>query len=168
MSKTMAWAACALAVWPLAACAVEKPAVKAPPETTGMAAPARIPDVAPAVQPGESVQIASVPRDVRRAVVADAAKRFKVEESAVVLVNAEKVTWNDGALGCPEPGKMYAQMMVDGFRLVAKTAAGSLLYHTNASGDVVNCRVPVAKQLGPPVMDTEPKPYPPAQAAPEK
>ena len=55
---------------------------------------------------GEPVTTAatSVPREVRRAVVADAARRFKVAESAVVLTQAEQVTWNDGSLGCPQPG----------------------------------------------------------------
>src|SRR6187399_2955270 len=62
-----------------------------------IAPPQRIPDVAiPGVgldgaQPtGESVNTASMPRVVRRAVVADAARRFQVAETAVVLANAER------------------------------------------------------------------------------
>ena len=79
-----------------------------------------------------------MPRDVRRAVVADAARRFKVPESAVVLTHAEQLTWSDGSLGCPEPGQFYTQMLVPGFRVVAKTSAGEL-YHTDARGNVKTC-----------------------------
>jgi hypothetical protein len=87
------------------------------------------------------VSIASIPREVRRAVVADAAKRFNVPESSVVVARAEQVTWPDGSLGCPEPGMMYTQALVPGFRVVAKTSAGELSYHTDSSGTVRNCRV---------------------------
>lgn len=73
--------------------------------------------------------------------VADAARRFKVPESAVVLTRAEQVTWPNAALGCPEPGTMYTQALVPGFRVVAKTSSGELLYHTDSSGDVRSCRV---------------------------
>src|SRR4051812_26085577 len=54
---------------------------------TGVAPPKRIPSpvAAPAADASEPVTIASVPVGVRRAVVADAARRFQVEPSAVVL-----------------------------------------------------------------------------------
>jgi|SRR5690349_24817738 len=116
------------------------------PSPQQIAPPKRIPDVViPGVgldgaQPaGEPVNTASMPRVVRRAVVADAARRFQVAESAVVLANAEQVTWSDSALGCPEPGRSYTQMMVEGYRVTATTAAGRLLYHTDMRGNVATC-----------------------------
>jgi hypothetical protein len=167
MSKAFARSVFALAVaTPLAACTGELPPMK-----TGIAAPTRIPDIAaPAGPAGEALSTADVPRAVRRAVVADAAKRFKVAESAVVLAQAEKVTWSDASLGCPEPGRMYAQMLVEGFRITAKTSAGSLIYNTDGGGNVVSCGAAPRgrKATAPPVMDTEPKPYPANPAPPEK
>ena len=151
---------------PLAACAREESPMK-----TGIAPPTRIPDVvAPAAPAGESVSTASVPRAVRRAVVADAAKRFKVDESGVVLTQAQKRTWSDASLGCPEAGRMYAQMLVEGFRITAKTSVGSLVYNTDGGGNIVSCGAarPGTKMAAPPVMDTEPKPYPPTPAPAEK
>jgi hypothetical protein len=122
-------------VAPLAACGGEKPPLK-----TGIGPPTRIPDIAaPAGPPGVAVASASIPREVRRAVVADAARRFKVAESEVVVTQAERVTWSDASLGCPDPGQMYAQMLVEGFRVVAKTAAGSLSYNTDSGGRVLSC-----------------------------
>jgi hypothetical protein len=107
----------------------------------GIAPPTRIPDpvelvVAPS---GQQVSTTAIPREVRRAVVADAAKRFNVAESAVVLTRAEQVTWPDGSLGCPQPGRMYTQMLVEGFRVAAKTTEGELTYHTDGRGNVVSC-----------------------------
>jgi hypothetical protein len=109
---------------------------------TPIAPPTRIPAPALNDQPsGQPVSTASIPIEVRRAVVADAARRFSVPENAVVLKRAEQVTWPDGALGCPEPGMMYTQALVPGFRVIAKTVAGELSYHTDAAGTVRNCRV---------------------------
>jgi hypothetical protein len=167
MAKAFASIVLAIAIaFPLAACGGDKPPMK-----TGIGPPNRIPDIHVAAgPPGEAVPIASVPREVRRAVVADAAKRFKVDESAVVVTQAEKVTWSDASLGCPEPGQMYAQVLVEGFRLVARTAAGSLTYNTDGAGRVVSCAAaqrPGMRKATPPQMDTEPQPYPP-RPAPEK
>jgi hypothetical protein len=126
------------------ACAADPPRTEArPTRPTGVAPPTRIPDVvtdapAPAGQP---MNIASLPRETRRAVVADAARRFGVDASAVVLTRAEQVTWPDGSLGCPEPGQYYTQVLVTGYRLTAKTSDGELVYHTDSRGNVKSCGV---------------------------
>ncbi|HTU67118.1 MAG TPA: hypothetical protein VMF52_14315 [Steroidobacteraceae bacterium] len=112
------------------------------PRETGVAPPARIPPSAETLSPlpaGTPVGAAAVPRAVRRAVVADAARRFKVAESAVVLTRLEQVTWSDGSLGCPEPGVMYTQNLVPGYLLVAKTPEGELAYHTDSRERAVTC-----------------------------
>jgi hypothetical protein len=124
-------------------------AVDTPPTPRGIAPPTRIPDVetmepVASVPAGEPISTAQIPRSVRHAVVADAARRFNVAESAVVIGRAEQLTWSDGSLGCPEPGRTYAQVLVPGFRLVAITSAGELTYHTDSRGNAVTCasRVP--------------------------
>jgi len=121
---------------------------------TPRAPPVRIPAPALNDQPaGEVITTAEVPAEVRRAVVADAAKRFKVAEHAVVLTRAERVTWPDSSLGCPEPGMMYAQALVPGFRLVAKTTGGELLYHADAAGHTRNCRIQEGPELPQPAPE---------------
>lgn len=120
-------------------------AADTPPRPTraaaGEAPPRRIPSPLPrsASPVGEAVPTASVPARVRRAVVADAARRFEVAESAVVLARAEQVTWPDGSLGCPQPGRMYTQALVPGYRLVAKSAQGEFEYHADSRGNVMTC-----------------------------
>lgn len=115
----------------------------APPPRT-IAPPTRIPSpeditMLPA---GRAIPTTAIPREVRRAVVEDAAKRFNVAQSAVVLARAEQVDWPDASLGCPEPGRVYTQMLVAGFRVVAKTAEGEMLYHTDTRGTARNCAGP--------------------------
>jgi hypothetical protein len=123
----------------VASCAVSaEPAAKSR-VAVGIAPPARIPYPSPAAPAGESIPISAMPREVRRAVVADAARRFKVAQNAVVLARAEKMHWSDASLGCPEPGRQYAQAIVPGFRVAAKTAEGEFLYHTDAHGRVLVC-----------------------------
>jgi hypothetical protein len=111
-----------------------------PASPRAIAPPTRIPYTQPADSPGgEAIATSVMPRAVRRAVVADAARRFKVSESAVVLARAEQLTWNDGSLGCPQPGQMYTQALVPGFRVVARTTEGEFLYHTDSHGQVLVC-----------------------------
>ena len=105
----------------------------------GIAPPTRIPYPPLATMAGEPVAVSTMPREARRAVVADAARRFRVAASAVVLAHAEKVTWSDGSLGCRQPGQMYTQALVSGFRVVATTAEGQLTYHTDSGGQVLVC-----------------------------
>jgi hypothetical protein len=168
MSKPVCAALC-LALWmAMAACAAAGERTRA-----GIAPPTRIPDVVANSGPaGEPVPSAAVPRAVRRAVVADAARRFKVAESAVVLARAEQLTWSDGSLGCPEPGQMYTQMLVPGFRVVAKTDEGALLYHTDSRGHAVACGVdpvtPAQRMSDKMIKPVEPRTQPPAGKQPDR
>jgi hypothetical protein len=116
-----------------------------------IAPPSRIPDPAsdPLQPRGVPVATAAMPREVRRAVVADAARRFEVAESAVVLSAAEQVSWSDGSLGCPEPGRMYTQALVPGYRVTATTPMGRMRYHTDSRGQVVTCAQPRPRASSP-------------------
>jgi hypothetical protein len=140
------------------ACAAPLTACATAPKGVGVAPPTRIPDVvqAPTVPPGDTVALAELPRELRRIVVADAARRFGVQESAVVLARAERVTWNDGALGCPQPGMSYIQALVPGYRVVARTADRELIYHTDESRHALAC------------AQASPRTHPPGQPAPAR
>src|SRR4051794_15549259 len=132
-----------------------------PPRT--IAPPTQIPDPLASVSPaGEAVATSTIPEALRRAVVDDAAARFKVSPNDVVLTRAEQVTWPDGALGCRRPGRSYTQMPVPGFRVVAKTPGGELLYHTDGHATVVNCASPYT--IGPRSLDQSAKKLQPAEA----
>src|SRR6267142_112629 len=47
----------------------------------------------------------------------DAARRSQRDASTLEVVSAEPVTWTDGSIGCPQPGRQYTQALVPGFRI---------------------------------------------------
>ena len=46
-------------------------------------------------------------------ILKEAAALAKVDRKQLVNVRAESVVWNDGSLGCPEPGMMYMQALLN-------------------------------------------------------
>jgi hypothetical protein len=175
MKKTIPWYLLLASLWLCpAAQAGGTPAEPANPGSPRrIAPPTRIPDViTPESLPqGQPVAVAGIPKVVRRAVVADAARRFEVAESSVVLARAEQVTWSDGSLGCPSPGRMYTQALVPGYRVTATTAAGQMVYHTDTRGNVVTCGMPARPRSTPaPTLHegAAPRTQPPVRATPDR
>lgn len=64
-------------------------------------------------------------------------KGISREEIKVILV--ECVTWPDTSLGCPEPGKFYAQVLVPGYRIVLEVRGRIVEVHTDLKGRLVTC-----------------------------
>ena len=50
------------------------------------------------------------------------------------LVSATAVTWQNGALGCPQPGQNYTQALVDGMQVIV-TAGGTTYDYRFGAGD---------------------------------
>ena len=82
----------------------------------------------------------------------DASKRAGVPLAEVTLLTLEPVTWADGSLGCPEPGMMYTQALVRGYRIRVDAAGTPMTYHTGATSTFVLC---------PPERAQEPSPVDP-------
>jgi len=80
-----------------------------------------------------------VPGEMFAAMVAEAASNAGVDESAVQVVGAEAVTWRDGSLGCPEPGLMYTQALVPGYKVVLSAGGSEYHFHANRSGSYTLC-----------------------------
>src|SRR5438046_8329384 len=80
--------------------------------------------MAPLSATGEtSLMKGQVPQAILDPILKEAAALAKVDRDQLVLVRAESVVWNDGALGCPAPGMMYTQALVNGYWVVIKAAA---------------------------------------------
>jgi hypothetical protein len=91
----------------------------------------------------------ALPQPVRDALTADAMKRSGLSADKLAIVSAEKTTWNDGALGCPQPGQMYTQAIVPGYRVWVRAGERMLIYHTSESGELVLCPTGAVRQLKP-------------------
>ena len=69
-----------------------------------------------------------------------------IEPAQVKVVDLEEVTWPDASLGVPEPGKMYAQVLVKGYRVTLEATGRRFEYHTDMTVRAV--RVPT-EQMAP-------------------
>lgn len=76
------------------------------------------------------------------AAIADLTKRQGVKSEEITVVSNDEVTWRDGSLGCPEPGKMYSMALVDGVRIVLEAGGKSYSYHGGKTGSVKYCENP--------------------------
>jgi len=79
-----------------------------------------------------------VPADLMEAIMADAESRMTTK-GALTVVRAESVTWSDGSLGCPEPGVMYTQALVDGYWVVLDAGGSQMDYRASSRGSFKLC-----------------------------
>ncbi|MFQ3662166.1 MAG: hypothetical protein SNJ69_07190 [Chloroflexaceae bacterium] len=127
--------------------ATPSPAAQAPPlAPTATPAQARPPmaRVTPTGAPPPLTGLGEVPASKVAAAIADLAQRTGADPGAITIVSAEAVTWNDGALGCPQPGMAYTQALVDGYRLILSLNGVTYAYHAAVRGDFFYCERPAA------------------------
>lgn len=74
-----------------------------------------------------------------QAALADAARRTGIDVAALTVSSAERVTWLDGSLGCPEPDMMYTQALVSGYRIRIEAGGETLDYHAGTRGAPLLC-----------------------------
>jgi len=84
----------------------------------------------------------SVPQGILDAVLADAAARTGVAVADIAVVGAAAVTWPNGALGCPQPGMMYTDMIVPGYHVVVEAGGKQLDYRFGIKGAPLPCENP--------------------------
>jgi len=58
------------------------------------------------------------------------------------------VTWRDGAIGCPQPGMNYIQVLTPGRRLVLEVDGVRYYYHARATGPYQFCANPQSPAPG--------------------
>ncbi len=71
------------------------------------------------------------------AALEDLAARLSLDKDAIEILSVEKRIWNDASLGCPEPGKMYAQVMTPGFVIRLKAEDETYEYHASLTRAVL-------------------------------
>jgi hypothetical protein len=71
-----------------------------------------------------------------------------VDRDAITLVAAEPVVWPDGSIGCPEPGMMYTQALVEGYRIVLGVDGEEVVYHGAGNEPPFRCDAPAEPASG--------------------
>lgn len=104
--------------------------------------------------PGAAGGAGDVPADLLaapavRAAAARAARDAGVPIEAVTIADVGEVTWPSSALGCPEQGGMYLQVLTPGYRVTTVANGTRRVYHTDRGGEgravVVSCAPALVK-----------------------
>jgi hypothetical protein len=125
----------------LAACAAQSGGTS-PEESTVMTRPPFSAAPASSAPPVGSAAIGDVPAEMIAGIVADAAQRTGVAESDVEVEEATAMTWNDGSLGCPEPGQFYTQALVEGYHVIVVVEGERLDYRAVRGDGFRLCELP--------------------------
>ena len=98
--------------------------------------------------PSSTIPLTSADRAVVDAAVADLAEREGVTPAEIAVTDFERLVWSDGSLGCPEPGVMYTQALVDGSRVTLRLSGFDYSYHAGADDVPFLCDRPVLTAPG--------------------
>lgn len=59
------------------------------------------------------------------------AEQLDLPVRRVEIMDVQAVVWPDTSLGCPQPDQMYAQILVNGYRIVVRAAGEDVIFHTD-------------------------------------
>ncbi len=79
------------------------------------------------------------PVEILDSVVQDLSKRLSVSSQQITVVQDMAVVWNDGALGCPKPGMMYTQALVNGYWIILEFEGQKFDYRATDKGYFFLC-----------------------------
>jgi hypothetical protein len=88
---------------------------------------------------GKTPPVNEVPQAIFESILKEAAALAKVDREQLVIVRAESVIWNDGSLGCPEPGMMYTQALVNGYWIVIEATGKQYDFRVGNGGSFRLC-----------------------------
>lgn len=109
-----------------------------PPERPTRELPDSVQTIPPQDDAGPMIT-GEVPQDMLNNMAADLASRLNVGQGEIAVTTAQSVVWNDGSLGCPEPGMFYTQALVDGYFVVLTVGETSYNYHASQNGYFLLC-----------------------------
>ncbi len=84
----------------------------------------------------------------------DLSAKLGVEPAGIEVMQAEYVSWRDSAIGCPQPGYQYLQVITNGSRIVLSANKQVYHYHSGGNRPPSLCKKPSA---------TAPLPYAPGE-----
>ena len=94
----------------------------------------------PATDPPDE-EAASPPGFTGSVVIAvdDLADRLDVDTTAITVIDVEEVVWPDGAFGCPQPGRVYSQVVTEGLRILLGHGDDEFAYHSGGTDEPFLC-----------------------------
>lgn len=83
----------------------------------------------------------NVPTELIERAKAEAATLARTSADSVQVVSGEAVQWPDSSLGCPQAGRMYAQVITPGYKIVLESGGKTYEFHSglDPAGPLVRC-----------------------------
>ena len=100
----------------------------------------QFPDTVPVQSQGEIV--GEVPESTITAAKDHLAKKLGISHDAIEVVIAKAMMWNDGSLGCGQPGQAYPQAVVPGYQLILEVEGRRYDYRATERGYFLLCELP--------------------------
>ncbi len=115
----------------------------APPTSAAPSLSAASPTAVITPAPNETLElpdlIGEVPEEILLPIMQEVAGATGSALPDLTVVEARAVTWNDGSLGCPEPGLMYTQALVEGYWVVIEVGGNTYDFRVGTNGDARIC-----------------------------
>lgn len=70
----------------------------------------------------------------------DLAKTLRIDSSQITILSVEEIMWSNGSLGCPEPGMVYIQVIIPGYKTIFSYNQKTYEYHTDKNNGFVTCQ----------------------------
>ena len=80
-----------------------------------------------------------VPSELLDSILKDLAERTGAAPEKISVLQAQAIVWNDGSLGCPQPGIMYTQALVNGYWVILEVGEQKFDYRTAGTGYFTLC-----------------------------
>ncbi|MBK65947.1 MAG: hypothetical protein CL769_03245 [Chloroflexi bacterium] len=72
--------------------------------------------------------------------IAELSNKLGVLPANITVKSYKDVTFPDTSLGCPEPGRMYAQVLTPGWKIIFENNSRTYIYHSNLDGsNYIDC-----------------------------
>lgn len=111
--------------------------------------PTKVIESVPTSDPPQPVT-GEVPPALLDDIFADLEERSGGDRAQFEVLRAEQAIWPDGSLGCPKPGEMYTQAIVEGYWVEISYGGQTFDYRVSDSGYFFLCESPLPGSLGAP------------------
>jgi hypothetical protein len=98
---------------------------------------------------GEATTVPAQAQEITNLARQDLAERLNTAQDGIAVVEVTAVDWPDTSLGCPQPGKSYAEVITPGYQIVLRVGGREYTYHSGGN-NLVLC------ESGEPILNEKP------------
>ena len=80
-----------------------------------------------------------VPAELLDSIFKDLSERVGTAFEHISVIQAQEIVWNDGSLGCPQPGMFYTQVLVNGYWVILEIDGKKFDYRATDKGYFFLC-----------------------------